>query len=220
MSDFLFRSRSSKTVLFALALILAVVVGYVVGVQRAGGELPFGFCSYSHYESSVIGIEFDYPTKCGDIKEEVLERGICEEGSLTPEDQCEHRYIGLTLSGEDHWFLSAASRQFSFHPTPREPRYEDTPHLEDIERYCSESSNPLSCVRATNAQGLNMIKVGYSPACNGFEECTNQNFFVTFIETRNANYPVVTVWYDRAEKHPIPDDAINQIINSIRPISN
>lgn len=216
MMAHLWQSLAARVALFLGVLLLVAVVSFYAGVRHESGADPLLAPATETYRSQAMGLAFEYPTTFGEVLEEVHERGECDPAILTDTDRCEHRYIGTMRDGAARWFLSAESRLFALHPLPREGRYEDTLRAaEDIEAYC-EKGSPLSCATGENAHGLRYVKVGYSPACNGFETCGDQVFFVTFIETGNDDYPVVAAWYDRSGKTEVPDATIDRIIASLR----
>lgn len=209
------QSRIAQIVILLAALLIVGIAGFYVGVRHEGKDIPVPAYTARTYTSDAIGISFEYPPSLGEPQEAVLERGECEPDSLTERDACEHRYIGFANGKDVKWFLSAESKLYTLHPLPREGFYEDTLTAASIDEYCSHGLYPLSCSKSTNSHGLRVVKVGYSPACNGFELCSDEIFFVNFIETKNQSYPVIAVWYDRSEEGRIPDSAIDQIIESL-----
>ncbi len=199
------------------ALIAVAALGFFIGMIREGNEGALREVSFVRtYSSPVLGIAFEYVHE-NEVVEAVREYGECPQGAVTAADGCDHRYLGFR--GKNHvssWFLSAESALFARYPIPREPSREDTLHTWDINRYCEEGLYPLSCEKSTNSHGLAVVKVGYMPACNGFEDCGNEAFFVTFVETKNPAYPVVALWHDRSEERAVPDTVIDSIIDSMR----
>jgi len=211
------QSPGLRALALAVVLILVAVLGFCVGIIREDGSLlPQAAPTARTFSSDTLGIAFEYSSP-GTLEERVFEKGECPAALLTENDQCDHRYIGFTGDTGNLWFLSAESSLFMRHPLPREGMREDTIHSQNIDDYCTEGLYPLSCEKSTNAEGLRMAKVGYLPACNGFEECGDQTFFITFIETKNPVYPIVAVWHDRSEERAVPDTVIDEIIASIRP---
>ena len=216
MIAYIKQSLPARIALFIVIFTLIAGMSFYAGVRREGGTFPLAVPTTETYASPAMGIAFEYSSELGEIREEAQELGECDDSLLTASDGCEHRYLGTTRANEPRWFFSAESRLFSLHPLPRERRYEDTFSEKDIEDFCAHGPLPLSCAKMTNEHGLEYVKVGYSPACNGFEVCSDQVFFINFIETKNPDYPVVVVWYDRSGKSEIPDEYIDQIVTSMR----
>lgn len=209
-------SPNLRVLVLIVILVLVAGLGFCIGVIREGGSLvPKSEPATRTFSSEAIDIAFDY-TSTHVLEEQVLEKGECSEALLTDDDQCDHRYIGFEAGDKTLWFLSAESRLFTLHPQPREGIREDTIHSQDIEEYCTLGLYPLSCEKSTNREGLRTVKVGYLPACNGFEACSDQSFFITFIETKNPAYPIVSVWHDRSEEGFVPDAVIDEIITTMR----
>lgn len=205
-----------RALLLGVALVIVAVLGFMLGAAREGeGHSVQDAYSARTYVSPALGIAFEY-SLASPIEEAVSERGDCPSELRTPKDQCDHRYLGVAGKNGTLWFMSAESALFAQHPTPREPSREDTLHTWDIHKYCEQGLYPLSCVKSVNAHGLTVVKVGYLPACNGFEECGDDIFFVIFIETKNPSYPVIAMWYDRSGDQVIPDSVVDQIVDSLR----
>lgn len=211
-------SRVFRALLFVVLLLFVAAVGFYVGHRHEGEPLPLMQpAALQTFTSPSLGVSFEYAPAFGHLIEQVHERGDCPQEKLLATDACEHRYIGYEKSGTVRWLMSAESRLFALYPTAREGRYEDTLRSQDIDSYCSQGLYPLSCAKHTNAHGLTVVRVGYSPACNGLEVCSDQVFFLNFIETKNTNYPILVVWYDRSEERSIPDSVIDEMVQSMRP---
>jgi hypothetical protein len=204
--------------LFVALFFIVASVGFYIGHRHEGEPLPLmPAASLQTFTSSSLGVSFEYSPAFGSLIEQVHERGDCPQEKLIATDACEHRYIGYEKLGTMRWLVSAESRLFALHPLAREGLYEDTLRSQDIDSYCSQGY-PLSCTQSTNTHGLRVVKVGYSPACNGLEVCSDQVFFLNFIETKNVNYPILVLWYDRSEERSIPDSVIDEMVQSMRPI--
>ena len=213
------KSRIIQGAILLLAFLVVGCLGFYIGTAHEGPAGALGpASSMQTYASREIGISFELPSELGELQESVLERGECDPATRTETDQCEHRYIGFVRDGTPLWFLSAESRLYTMHPLPREGSYEDTLTAAGIEDYCTHGLYPLSCTTSTNPHGLRVVKVGYAPACNGFEACGGDVFFVNFIETKNPDYPVIAVWYDRSRKPYVADSVMDRIVGSIRPL--
>lgn len=210
-------SPALRLLVLTVILLLVAGLGFCIGVIREGGSLvPHTLIAARTFSSDALGVTFDY-SFAGTLEERVFEKGECPADLLTEDDQCDHRYLGFTANGAALWFLSAESKLFTLHPLPRERMREDTIHSQNIEEYCTQGLYPLSCETDTNEHGLRIVKVEYLPACNGLEACGDQGFFITFIETKNPAYPILSLWYDRSEERSVPDAVIDEIVASMRP---
>ena len=210
------------SVAVSIALVPLIAFAFYAGIQvekyRKSNIWSGGMATYA---SETMRIALTYPRSLGAIDEEVLEEGECPTSMKTVEDLCDHRYLAfIGENNEKEWFLSGESVFFTKHPTPREGRYEDTFSSGDIESYCSYGHNPpISCEKGVNDNGLKYVKAAYKPACNGFETCGDDLFYMYFVETNNENYPVVVLLYDGSGGYRVPDDAINVIVKTLRPIT-
>ncbi|HWH16362.1 MAG TPA: hypothetical protein VNU25_02150 [Candidatus Paceibacterota bacterium] len=199
-------------------LIVVATLGFLIGEIREGeGDVSWVPVAPRTFTSDAIGIAFEYSLR-NELVEEVLERGECPEGAATAADACDHRYLGFTDGDSTLWFLSAESALFAKYPLPREGSREDTLRTWDITEYCTQGLYPLSCVESTNANGLRVVEVGYAPACNELESCSDEAFSVFFVETQNPAYPIVALWRDRSVHRFVPDEVIAEIIGSLRPL--
>lgn len=204
-----------------IALVPLSALAFYLGIEfQKHVQSDVWFAGKAMYTSEVIGVTFSYPKSLGPIDEEVLEKGECSDRMKTKEDGCDHRYAGFV--GEHNrkkWFLSAESALFIQNPTPREGRSEDTLRVENVENYCTGGPNPpVSCKKGINDFGLRYIKAGFTPACNGFEVCSDQLFHLYFIETGNEHYPVVVLLSESsAGRYDVPGEAIEGMVRTMRP---